>query len=312
MRKHTNVSRNQGRRGTCAAFAGATIKEIQENLDCGSTEYLSAEFIYYHRENKPASGMYGRDVFRILRDIGSVPETMYPYNRIDGPDAAMYRAATKHRVANFARVMTSDGLKRAVGTIGPCYFVLPLYKTRPHFWRKEGHENDDGGHSVVVIGYNDSGFILKNSWGHKWNGDGCVTFPYRDWGIHWECWVPVGDNPKKIRHCKNMSDESSTRKSCSSVGSSSMGVPLGPKRPDLHEQIITIQSNQQELDKMLIVDDANVLKYSQGSSIGTSLEDPSDVAGSDPIADPGDATIPSGHKTDRTRRRRKNPSCSLF
>jgi hypothetical protein len=51
----------------------------------------------------------------------------------------------------------------------------------------------EGGHAVVVIGYNKEGFILMNSWGATWNGDGTIVFPYDEWESHWECWVSVDE-----------------------------------------------------------------------------------------------------------------------
>lgn len=205
LRPYSRPSRDQLKRGTCAAFAATAIKEIHDHVrianDAGTnttaTTTLSPEFLYYHRENRPAEGMYGRNVFQILRDIGTVPEEMFPYSHdgsmIPRVTTAMYDVAGSYRINNFARVLTCNGLKRALREAGPCYMVLPLYPTRPHFWRRSKKRNiaEGGGHSVAVVGYNDRGFILKNSWGPTWNGDGCVVFPYGDWDSHWECWVPI-------------------------------------------------------------------------------------------------------------------------
>ena len=205
LRTFAQPSRNQGERGTCAAFAAATIKEIQENRDCGFDEHMSAEFVYFHRENKPASGMYGRNVLQILQRIGSVPEGAYPYYDTDQdpidlpePSQRLYNIAAKYRIANFARVTSIDGLKRALLELGPCLMQLPLYSHRPQFWRQKGDEINNGGHAVAVVGYNKQGFVLKNSWGSTWNGNGCVIFPYDEWGIQWECWVSVDERTEKI------------------------------------------------------------------------------------------------------------------
>ena len=144
--------------------------------------------------------MYGRDVFRILKRIGSVPESSYPYRADDFapiPDKTLYDQAAKFRIANFARVITMDGLKRALLELGPCYLLLPLFKKRPQFWQGETDEEPQGGHAVTVVGYTTEGFILRNSWGDKWNGDGHVIFPYNDWSRHWECWVSVDAKSEK-------------------------------------------------------------------------------------------------------------------
>jgi len=228
--------RDQGSRGTCAAFAGAAIKEMYENMrdgrqpatasryfdDAMHPQWLSPEFIYYHREVRPIGGMYGRNVFKILQQIGTVPEEHYPYSdeirspansprqstadlslgegnfpqrTTEGPHVArptveLMAMAAAHRISNYARIDTADGLRQALSSIGPCYMSLPLYRKTAYFWRPV----DDvaaRGHAVVVVGYNGSGFILRNSWGADWNGDGHTIFPYSDWKYQWECWVPI-------------------------------------------------------------------------------------------------------------------------
>lgn len=198
LRRHAQPSRHQGDRGTCAAFTAASIKEIQENQDCGFNEFMSPEFIYHHRDNKPSQGMYGRNVMQILQKIGSVPESLYPYEAEDGaalqPRAKLYEIAKHYRIVNFAKVTTIDGVKRALLELGPCYLQLPLFTNRPEFWRPayEGEKNN-GGHAVTIVGYTRVGFILKNSWGPNWNGDGCIIFPYDDWPRHKECWISIDE-----------------------------------------------------------------------------------------------------------------------
>lgn len=206
LRQYSQPSRHQGVRGSCAAFTAATIKEIQENRDCGFNEWMSPEFIYYHRDNKPSSGMYGRNVFQILQRIGTVPESMFPYKEKDSnvlpPSKKLYDVAAQYRIANFARVTTVDGLKRALIELGPCYLLLPLFSTRPNFWIPQADDKCSSGHAVAVVGYNREGFILKNSWGHEWNGDGHIIFPYNEWGRQWECWVSVDEVTNQIRPTK--------------------------------------------------------------------------------------------------------------
>ena len=50
---------------------------------------------------------------------------------------------------------------------------------------------------MTIVGYNKEGFIVRNSWGSKWNGNGHVIFPYADWGLHWEVWSSIdAESPK--------------------------------------------------------------------------------------------------------------------
>lgn len=208
LRKWSTPIRDQGSRGTCAAMSGAAIKEIHEKQKGGSDEWLSPEFIYYHRDNKPASGMYGRNVFQVLQRVGTVPEALYQYetkdNKTKSPTKKMIETAAKYRITNYARVDTIDGVKKALIELGPCYMSLPLYKRRPEFWRPLTTEKPGTGHATLIVGYNEHGFILRNSWGAEWNGDGHILFPYEDWPRHWECWVSIDkshDEKKKKKTC---------------------------------------------------------------------------------------------------------------
>ena len=187
LRKFGRPSRDQGYQSTCAAHTGALIKEIQETRDCGFSDRMSPDFIYYHRENRPGAGMYGRNVFQILCRYGSAPDHLYQPDV--PPTDEVYQAAKKFRISNYARVTTIDGLKQALLELGPCYLQLPMYDTRPEFWRPSGNKPTTSGHAVTVVGYTAAGFIIQNSWGPTWHDDGCIIFPYDDWGAVWECWT---------------------------------------------------------------------------------------------------------------------------
>ena len=50
-----------------------------------------------------------------------------------------------------------------------------------------------GGHAVSIVGWNEEGFIIRNSWGKMWNGNGHVIYSYEDFedGMHWEIWTTI-------------------------------------------------------------------------------------------------------------------------
>jgi hypothetical protein len=168
--------KNQGSRGTCAAHAATALKEWQENTDSGYTGRFSPEFVYFYRENKPNSGMFSRDVMKILATRGCCTESDLPYSETDDGAPAevpsdVEQRASQYVISEYARVNTIEELKTALYQNGPCYIAFPTYKTRPEFWRrKTPDEARVGGHAVAVVGYTESGFILRNSWGKSWNG----------------------------------------------------------------------------------------------------------------------------------------------
>ncbi|MCA9471756.1 MAG: C1 family peptidase [Nitrospirales bacterium] len=51
-------------------------------------------------------------------------------------------------------------------------------------------EQRDGGHAFVIVGYNDKGFWVQNSWGPKWGNHGLALWTYEDWIVNvMDAWV---------------------------------------------------------------------------------------------------------------------------
>ena len=56
----------------------------------------------------------------------------------------------------------------------------------------------------MLVGYNEDGFIVRNSWGHNWGNQGYSIYEYNDWGSHWEIWTTIDlDNDIKYIPSKN-------------------------------------------------------------------------------------------------------------
>ncbi|MBG9388281.1 C1 family peptidase [Caenimonas aquaedulcis] len=52
-----------------------------------------------------------------------------------------------------------------------------------------------GGHAFALVGYNERGFVVQNSWGTKWGASGFAVLPYDDWIVNatdaWACALGV-------------------------------------------------------------------------------------------------------------------------
>ena len=46
-------------------------------------------------------------------------------------------------------------------------------------------------HAMTIVGYNNEGFIIRNSWGEDWGNKGYTIYKYDDWSSHWEIWSTV-------------------------------------------------------------------------------------------------------------------------
>lgn len=60
-------------------------------------------------------------------------------------------------------------------------------------WTKEAPAT--GGHAFALVGFNERGFIVQNSWGHRWGNQGFAVLAYADWvanGVDaWVCSLGV-------------------------------------------------------------------------------------------------------------------------
>lgn len=61
-----------------------------------------------------------------------------------------------------------------------------------------------GGHAFALMGYNERGFIVQNSWGPGWGAGGFAILPYGDWAVHavdaWACALGVPQNEARLQH----------------------------------------------------------------------------------------------------------------
>ena len=186
--------KNQGKFPTCVAQVAACMKEFQENIDVGLNKSLSVQYVYNHRSNYPADGMYGRDAMEILKTKGICRESVFAYESTQLPDQipdSVRTEALRYTIEGYAKVETIDGLKESLVLNGPCYIAFPCYNYGTRFWIQSGVDVLLGGHAVTVIGYNEKGFILRNSWGESWGVSGYTTYPYEDWNAHWEIWTAI-------------------------------------------------------------------------------------------------------------------------
>lgn len=72
-----------------------------------------------------------------------------------------------------------DGFSKRSQTNGR-YWIIPRRKA----------SLSDGGHAFAIVGYNQVGFIVQNSWGTGWGTKGRAVLPYEDWLDHaMDCWV---------------------------------------------------------------------------------------------------------------------------
>lgn len=198
LRDDLRSVRDQGVQGSCVAQVGACMKEWQEYKEINFFDYMSPQFIYNNREDMKTQGMWPRNLMSILRNVGSVPEFMFPYGTSGKPPKDAYEEAVRFLIENYASVNTIDALKTALYKNGPCLIVVPVYNYGDRLWKPRQGDTQMGLHAMTIVGYDSKGFIIRNSWGDDWGDEGCSTFFYEDWGFQTEIWTTIDAKSEEI------------------------------------------------------------------------------------------------------------------
>ena len=143
---------------------------------------------------------------------GLLPDTKWP--RLDLrtepalDEPKLYRLALERPLGAFYRVNATrlDDMQSAINELYGIVASASIHDgwARPRVLkrtvrrvRQELHviqRNDPpkavGGHAFCIVGYNDIGFLIQNSWGDQWGNGGFATLPYDDWlESGYDAWV---------------------------------------------------------------------------------------------------------------------------
>jgi C1A family cysteine protease len=203
--------RNQRSRGTCVSF---TLTALQEYVlrRTGNAQDLSEQHLYYETKLIDGAsndcGTWQAKAVLVLRDRGQCRELVWPYNpnlpcNNHGTSPANARSdALKYRLntlsvppRNVQAYKTHIYRRRPVGISFPVYnswYLSPETRRSGRITMRIGSEPVNGGHAVLLVGYQDRAdspgggyFIVRNSWGSTdWGyqcpyGAGYGTIPYQ-------------------------------------------------------------------------------------------------------------------------------------
>lgn len=169
---------NQGSKGACLAFSIVAILEVMYRVEFGSTIDLSEGFFYgYNRKpNQMQTGMYTSTALDCCRKTGSVPISMFNVleempemydlvkNRTD-----LAEWAKKTRIKGYSTITVPfrniEKVKRALYDN-----KIPLLAVSNKYF--------GGCHAIIIVGWNEKGFVIQNSWGETWGDKGRGTVPH--------------------------------------------------------------------------------------------------------------------------------------
>ena len=188
--KKVNI-KNQWTKPTCVAHALSSLVEYHNLIETGKYRKFSTEFIYGTRDigYYIGDGMVIRDALKTVQKYGDCYHADCPGNH-NTADAMKnvnekveeYRnLAYPHRIGSYYRVRTPEEIKTALMNHGPVVISMTCrenaYISDDTYCYPQNAKNS-GAHCVLIVGWNNKGWIIQNSWGSGYAGDGYFTLTY--------------------------------------------------------------------------------------------------------------------------------------
>lgn len=185
LRESGNVSpvKNQGSCGSCWAFAGAAVMESAVSLMSSNTLDLSEQqLVSCDSKSNGCGGGWQPFDYMVKKGIGL--ESDFPYAARNLRCKSIEPAAKAMRWGNIGTPgsrPTTEDVRRAVSEFGALWVSVGAdssWKNPSPINRKCSARNVN--HAVTIVGYEPDespdkfNFIVKNSWGKSWNGDGFI------------------------------------------------------------------------------------------------------------------------------------------
>lgn len=95
------------------------------------------------------------------------------------------------KINHYGRIMNFMSLKYALLMNGPCVGALPVYSDECDFWNKKPGQYLQGYHAISIVGYDEDGFIIRNSWGTEFCDDGYTKLDLEDFCKLLEVWTII-------------------------------------------------------------------------------------------------------------------------
>jgi len=189
--------RDQGQEGACTGFGLAAVIDNLNKKRYNDTR-VSARMLYEmakRHDEWPGEGYDGsscRGAIRGWHSMGVCSEEMWPYEVDDDSNLTVRRAkdARNNTLGAYYRLRPDIvDFHAALNEVGVLYVSANVHRG---WWRSslinyDGmkvipfHRTNEGGHAFAIVGYNEKGFFVQNSWGLGWGKEGVALWTYEDW-----------------------------------------------------------------------------------------------------------------------------------
>ncbi|TXL72866.1 hypothetical protein FHP25_24005 [Vineibacter terrae] len=196
--------RNQGNDSSCTGFALAHVVDVLRFKEIGadSPQRVSARMLYEiaKRNDEWAGTAYeGSSIRGALKGFfrnGVCSDATAP--DLPGTQAwvltyDMAREARETRLGAYFRLEPDiSDYHAALNDVGVIYASAQIHSNwaAPEEGRIKPNGKPEGGHAFAIVGYDDRGFWVLNSWGSAWGVNGIAHWDYKDWAATiMDAWV---------------------------------------------------------------------------------------------------------------------------
>ena len=191
---------DQHSEGACTGFSlAACINYLYQRS--GRDLRVSARMLYEMAKlsdewpGEDYDGSSLRGAIRGWKNMGVCEESVWPYKTQNKGGLTVTRAedARNHTIGAYYRLKPEiTHFHAALNEVGIIAVSAKVHRgwSNPRDGIIEYHENNDGGHAFAIVGYNDNGFWIQNSWGNSWGDNGLALWSYKDWNENiMDAWV---------------------------------------------------------------------------------------------------------------------------
>ena len=213
---------DQGKEGACTGFGLAAVinylfwrdlfnatggeirtKEIEEKKVSSKMLYHMAR-VYDEWKGEDYEGSSCRGAMKGWHRHGVCTNNTWPHE-VDKKDKKKYpsenwsQEAVKNPLGAYYRINKDSivDMQSAIREVGAIYCSATIHdgwyidKTK-ELQIIEHKPNKVGGHAFAILGYNEDGFVVQNSWGGEWGYLGFAVLTYKDWVENGsDAWVSV-------------------------------------------------------------------------------------------------------------------------
>lgn len=184
--------KSQGKVGSCVAHSLSSVIEYYNNKQNGDSTEMSVGYIYGNRttSNHKGYGMIMRDALEAVRLYGDVYKDSYEViDNIEIPEAIelfeknkerLYEEGYTHRISQYCKVNTVSAIKASLMAGNPVLIAMNWYSDMKvvNGILTTKFSGNEGGHCMILYGWNEIGWKIQNSWGKDWGEKGTAIIPY--------------------------------------------------------------------------------------------------------------------------------------